>query len=188
LNGSGIFLGFGLEQTFTLSKNLSLVFGTGIERHQADFISPEQITLNIDGEPIEGLVHHNTELEIYFIPVQFGVLYEFKNDFLASLLIGSFNHISNSVTQFEELKEPDDRGVFPDTETRVRNRMEGVLKVSSFIPSIEIGLHKRLPLSMNSTSFLQLTGSINYIPIEIVENSGWKILTFKLKASFFFPI
>ncbi|MCO5251619.1 MAG: hypothetical protein M9949_09390 [Candidatus Kapabacteria bacterium] len=189
LDGSGMYLGFGAEYIYNYSDKLSFTFSTGIERHKVDFISPEKMILNIDGEPIEGSFNHNTELEIFFIHPQMGLMYEFYYDFLLSLKLGSIFHLSNSVSQYEELQEPDDRGVFPDSGTRVRNKKEGEIdNFSSLLPSVEIALHKRMPLSLNSTSFLQLTGSVNYIPLEIVKNSGWTIFTFKLKASFYFPI
>lgn len=189
LGGSGMYLGFGAEYIYNYSDMLSFTFSTGIERHKMDFISPEKIILNIDGEPIEGLFNHKTELEIFFIHPQIGLMYEFYYDFLLSIQLGSSFHLTNSVSQYEELVEPEDIGVFPDSGTRVRNKQSGeLINISTFIPSLELALHKRLPLSMNSTSFLQLTGSANYMPFEITENSKWSILTFKLKASFFFPI
>ncbi|PKL86253.1 MAG: hypothetical protein CVV22_03590 [Ignavibacteriae bacterium HGW-Ignavibacteriae-1] len=189
LGESGLYIGYGAEYIYNFSSKMSFTFSTGFEKYKVDFMSPEKMILNIDGEPIEGLFNHNTAFDINFLAVQMGLMYEFYHDFLVSVQLGSIFHLSNSITQYEELKEPDDRGVFPDSGTRVRNRRSGeIINISTFIPTGELAIHKRLPLSMNSTSFLQISGSVNYVPFEIVENTEWTILTFKLKASFYFPI
>lgn len=189
IGGVGDHYGLGVSYIFSYTSNWSLTFDLRIDRHSANFVSSEKILLNIEGEPIDGLVDHISESEVFFLPLQVGMMYKLYYDLFASFQLGSSFHISNSISQYEELREPQDSGVFPDTGTRVRNRQDGeIAGFSGFIPTFEMSLSKRLPLSMKSTSFLQLSGTVSYTIVNANNISQWSILTFKLLASFHFPV
>ncbi len=116
--------------SFDLSLGLSYI--SGEMRHEED----TDILLN--DVSYNGVLLHSIDFDIVLVNLTMSKNFN-VSDFDLSLGLGSHFWISSNYYQKEELVEPNNRGVFSDTKTRLRNEYESAIpNHKSLIPFVNI--------------------------------------------------
>ncbi|MCW5883486.1 MAG: hypothetical protein KIT33_00805 [Candidatus Kapabacteria bacterium] len=125
LVGSGGSHQIGLNFGFKVSESGFVNLGISYINRNSALSANENILLNFDSVPLNGIFRHDLSLE--FQSYLFSISY--NQD-----LIGTFGiesgidfefHFKNTIQYSESLTSPEDRGFFPDTGTRKRNFVQG---------------------------------------------------------------
>jgi hypothetical protein len=100
----------------------------GFTYNDMDFSSYNNVAIGIDGELFEGVVlsRISSSSNLYNLTFKFGIFEVYKNVFLTT----SFSYTGSGKTvynKYEQLIEPENQGVFQETQTRIRNLAEGEL-------------------------------------------------------------
>lgn len=178
--------GKGTSPSFTLSKPISLfnsrfdIFG-GISLISGDMTHEENTSILLNRKPYQGTFRHSIDFNIVFIDFGISKILSFS-DFEFGFAAGLHFMPYSNYTQKEELISPENKGVFSDTETRIRNTYEGSIPdTNPLLPYLQATVSYQIIRPIEN-QFLSIKPIIAIeIPAVSIINSGkWRF--FKISA------
>lgn len=187
LTGDGNSYGFSLEYLQKLNEDdlsFSVGFSLGYQYGKSLIFYDEQEAMIVNGEPYTGIFRHSVEFKSnYLIPAL--IINMEYSDFVLRLNTGFGIFISNDYQQKEEIIYPEDRGVFEDTKTRVRNLVNSSINELATPLDLSFSIGYKLPLN-NDYQLFVVPSFYGYYQSSIIKELTWYNYGFGLRFSFIF--
>lgn len=151
-----------------------------------DFSSYNKVKIGIDGEMLDGVVlsRINTNSALYNLTFDFGIFEVYKNLFITT----SFSCTGSGKTvydKYEQLIEPVNLGVFQETQTRIRNQVEGTLNQAYQSYGFSLSARYLIPVyaPINSEDILFLAPELEYCYSfnKFYQSDTWRAGVLKIK-------
>lgn len=148
--GSGYSIG--LSGDYLISDKLYLGWKFAFVDISAPFKAKESVPVRVDDNIIDGIFEHSLNIHLNGISIQPNISYNLFSNFFASGGVNFTYLINRRFDQREEIVEPANRGVFVETDTRVRNINSGILNsVKSIFFGPTISFSYELPVNERGT-------------------------------------
>lgn len=181
-NGNTFSISIDYGVKVTESGFLSFLIGYSDKAGELEIL--ENTVINLDSTAIDGTFSHN--LDFSYSSFIFG--FQYQQDLAGTIGIGSSIlvdvPIKSSYNYSENIVLPIDRGVFPDTETRRRNELNGNLAhIKGSIIQLNVFLGKELPLDSDFVWLAFPKIGINYMFSGLNNNEKWSSISFYFGVS-----
>ncbi len=164
-------LSFEIINPFKL-PNIFFGFELGYESSSPVLYYDESEEINVNGEPFLGKIRHSANINLINITGGFSLSY-FDNHWKLSTSVGLKFVSSNSVYEKQEIIVPSDRGVFQDTQTRIKNEFNGALLQLNTPVIIKLDVAYLLPLSKKVKLYIAPAAGI-YFQSSYLKNKIWE--------------
>lgn len=168
--------GFGalIETTFGLEE---LFVGLRFQyyKHSGDMKSSESTLVLVDDEIKDGLFEHHLHADFSLLSFEPYISWNIISGLHTSVGFGMGLFSTSKYEQKEVLSQPENVGVFIDTETRERNVFDGDLPdINKLQLSGFVGLSYDLPLNRQETWFLSPSIDYYYGVSDVIKELDWK--------------
>ena len=184
-SGGGSKFVIGFFSSYPITNQLQAQLRLNYSDISADFIEERNTFVNLSNRVEEGSFEHSFLTSInslgFSLYADYNLSYEFSLLFgpsIQSVLNAEYNHQ-------EKLVKPENKGVFTDTETRLRNAQNGDIEfLNSLLYSFDIGFSLDLPLNQKHTAFLSTELIYNIGLTSLTSDQDWQVNAFRLGLMF----
>ncbi len=175
-SGSGFGPLFGLLYETPVADDMLIGFRAGYSNRSGLLSDIEETTVIVNLQPVTGEFEHTIDagLAVLFLEPTFS--YQVSDNLFATIGVAAGTYIQKSFRQKEEIVKPAKTGVFPGTQSRVRNEISGDIdEMTQLDLAVSAGVSYELPLNKDGTLLLAPELKFYYGITNVVSSLDWKI-------------
>ncbi len=178
-SGSGFGPLFGLLYEMPLADDMLIGVRAGYHSRSGLLSKIEETDVIVNLQPIMGELEHTIDAGLAVLVLEPTLSYRFSDKLFASIGILAGTYIQQSYDQKEEIVKPEKTGVFPGTQSRIRNARSGDIDgMTQLGLAISAAVSYELPLNKDGTLLLAPELKFSYGITNAVQNLDWRISSF----------